>query len=169
MSSGATTTSVTMIDSRCAHRVVATAVDLAEADGGSAVAAAVADPHGHVVAFLRGDGCPLRATRLAAMKAYTAARFATSTAALGERLAASGRPLGEYGDRRFTALAGGVPIGGPSGHVVGAVGVSGRAPDDDDRLARAALETLRLVPLTTPEEGVADGAVARASGQAPAR
>jgi hypothetical protein len=31
VSSGATTTSVTMIDSRCAHRVVATAVELAEA------------------------------------------------------------------------------------------------------------------------------------------
>lgn len=124
---------------RQAMLVVDAVVGLARADGGSGVAAAVVDGCGHLVAFLRSDGAPLRASRIAIMKAYTASRFHCATAQLSERLARSGRPLAEYGDRRFTALAGGVPITAPTGGILGAVGVSGRTPEADHDLALAAL------------------------------
>ncbi len=132
------------IGAQRACQLAATVLDLADADGGGGVAAAVADPHGHLVAFLRGGGAPLRASRIAIMKAYTAARFTESTDALARRLEASGRSLCEYGDRRFTALAGGVPVEAPSGRILGALGVSGRSPSDDDGLARCALDALGL-------------------------
>jgi len=125
-----------------AARLALTVMELAHRDSGTGVAIAVVDPCGHALAFLRGDGAPLRASRIAMMKAYTASRFGCSTAALPERLALAGRPLAEYGDPRFTALAGGIPVSAPSGRLIGAVGVSGRSPEEDHELAEAAVAML---------------------------
>lgn len=130
---------VPVIRSSDALGLVHAAVDLAEADGGGAVAAGVVDGTGELVAFLRSDGAPLRAVRIAVMKAYTAARFGRDTAAVARTLQASGRALAEYGDRRFTALAGGVPLVDDRGRTAGGLGVSGRAPEDDHELAVAAV------------------------------
>lgn len=115
--------------------LVRAAVDLADADDGGGVAVGVVDGTGELVAFLRSDGAPLRAIRIAMMKAYTAARFGRETAAVAEALQVSGRALGEYGDRRFTALSGGVPLVDERGRVAGGLGVSGRAPEEDHALA----------------------------------
>ncbi len=134
------------LPSGLAGQLVASAVHRAATDGRGPVAAAVTDSCGHVLAFLRGDQAPLRASRLATMKAYTASRFGQATADVARQVAASGRTLSEYGDRRFTGLAGGVPIMGASGVLIGALGVSGRAPADDDVLARTVLATAGLGP-----------------------
>lgn len=119
--------------------LVRAAVDLAGADGGGGVAAGVVDGAGELVAFLRSDGAPLRAVRIAVMKAYTAARFGRDTAAVARTLQASGRALAEYGDPNFTALPGGVPLVNGGGRTVGGLGVSGRTPEDDHELAVTAV------------------------------
>ncbi len=122
-----------------ALRLVSTAVTLADADDGRGVAAGVVDGTGELVAFLRSESAPLRAVRIAVMKAYTAARFGRETAAVAKTLQESGRTLAEYGDRSFTALPGGVPLTDGRGRVVGGLGVSGRAPEEDHALAVAVL------------------------------
>ena len=117
--------------------LVHAAVERAEGDGGGGVAVGVVDDRGELVAFLRSDRAPLRAVRIAVMKAYTAARFGRDTAAVAQTLQASGRVLADYGDRRFTALPGGVPVVDNRGRIVGGLGISGRAPEEDHDLAVA--------------------------------
>lgn len=123
--------------------LVQAALGLAETDGGGAVAVGVVDGTGELVAFVRDDGAPLRAVRIAVMKACTAARFGRDTAAVADSLRRSGRTLADYGDRRFTALAGGVPLVDDRGRTAGGLGVSGRAPEEDHDLAVAALAGFR--------------------------
>ncbi|MDA8147491.1 MAG: heme-binding protein [Actinomycetota bacterium] len=117
------------------------ALGLAGRDGGTGVAASVVDATGELVAFLRADDAPLRAIRLAIMKAYTAARFGRATAALAGMLEESGRSLAEYGDSRFTGLAGGVPLV-VAGGTVGGLGISGRRPSEDHALACATVRRI---------------------------
>jgi len=121
------------------------ALGLAVRDGGAGVAVGVVDDTGELVAFLRADDAPLRAIRLAIMKAYTAARFGRATVALAGMLEESGRTLAEYGDSRFTALAGGVPLV-VDGGTVGGLGISGRKPSEDHALACATVRSVH-VPL----------------------
>ena len=63
------------------------------------------------------------------------------TLAFAERDKGWGRELATYGDARFTYLQGGLVIraGGEgviSQALLGGIGVSGRMPDEDERLAR---------------------------------
>ena len=71
----------------------------------------------------------------AADRAYTAAGFALSTSQLNER---SLERASDTLDRaRLTAGPGGIPIGRP--YVVGAIGVAGGTPDQDEQCCRAAV------------------------------
>lgn len=128
-----------------ALHLIRDALARSRADQGPAVSVAVADPTGELLAFARADGAPLRSVRIAIMKAYTSARFERSTQAVQETLAASGRPLSDYGDPLFSALAGGVPIV-DGARVVGAVGVSGRSPQEDHVLAAAVATAASCAP-----------------------
>lgn len=125
------------LSSKEAARLVLDAWDVASADGGGGVAAAVVDGAGDLLAFVRSDDAPLRAIRLAIMKAYTAARFGKDTMTVRALLEGSGRPLAEYGDSKFTTLSGGVAIIDGTGRVTGGFGVSGREPEQDHGLAAA--------------------------------
>ena len=49
---------------------------------------AVADSHGELIAFARMDGAPISSIRIAANKAWTAARERKSTQDIGEKVAA---------------------------------------------------------------------------------
>jgi glc operon protein GlcG len=107
--------------------------ELDERAAGAAVA--VVDPHGELIALLRTDGCPLASVNNAIHKAFTAARERVESAVIGERSRAEGFPMTNFGDLRYTAWGGGVPVI-HSGEVVGAVGVSGLAEQEDIELAR---------------------------------
>jgi glc operon protein GlcG len=102
---------------------------------GAGAAVAVTDPHGELVALLRTDGCPLASINNAIHKAFTAAREGVESAVVGERSRAEGFPMTNFGDLRYTAWGGGVPIV-HDGRVVGAVGVSGLPEAEDIELAR---------------------------------
>src|SRR3954471_7127351 len=84
----------------------------------------VADSHGELLAFLRTDGCPLPSIMIAMNKAYTAAREKRPSKSVGQSSKEEGFPMTNFGDLRYTAWGGGVPIK-HNGLVIGAVGVSG--------------------------------------------
>src|SRR5258707_11552106 len=88
------------------------------------VVVAVADPHGELIAFARMDGAPISSIRIAANKAWTAAR--------GEKVRhpEKGHDIAYYGDHRFVGWGGGIPIW-KDGAVAGAVAVSGLSSRED--------------------------------------
>lgn len=116
-----------------ALRVVDTIRAEVEAQGKGA-AIAVADSQGELLAFLRTDGCKLPSIQIAINKAYTAAREQKPSRAVGDSLRAAQQPMTNFGDLRYTAWGGGVPIL-HEGVVVGAVGVSGLPEEEDMVLA----------------------------------
>ena len=107
--------------------------ELIATNAGAAVA--VVDPHGELVGFARTDGCPLASINIAINKAFTAAREGVPSREIGERSRTEGFPMTNFGDLRYTAWGGGVPLL-VAGEVVGAVGVSGLPEEVDMELAR---------------------------------
>ena len=98
------------------------------------VAIAVVDESGHLVICERMDGALWVTPEIARAKANAAAGFRATTLDLEElfskrRLFADN--VATLGDYRFVFGKGGVPIV-ESGHVVGAVGVSGAVPAEND-------------------------------------
>ncbi len=98
-------------------------------------AVAVVDAQGELIAFLRTDGCRLPSINIAINKAFTAARECRETRAIGESSRSVGFPMTNYGDLRYVAWGGGVPVK-YQGQVVGAIGVSGLPEEEDMVLAR---------------------------------
>lgn len=108
---------------------------------GKGAAVAVADAHGELIAFLRTDGCKLPSINIAIHKAFTAARERRESKAVGQSSREEGFPMTNFGDLRYTAWGGGVPVV-YQGQVVGAIGVSGLPEDEDIVLARLGAEAL---------------------------
>jgi glc operon protein GlcG len=106
------------------------------AESGRAGVIAVADPAGELIAFARMDGAPVSSIRIAANKAYSAARERKSTEEIGQkaRHPEKGFEIAYFGDERFVGWGGGVPVW-RDGEVVGAVAVSGLPQAEDIRLA----------------------------------
>ncbi len=104
---------------------------------GQAISVAVCDVHGELIAFLRLDGCKLPSIQIAINKAFTAARERKESGAIGESVRRTPFPMTNYGDLRYTAWGGGVPVLA-DGRVVGGVGVSGLDEKTDAELAAVA-------------------------------
>jgi glc operon protein GlcG len=104
---------------------------------------AVADAHGELLAFARMDGAPLSSIRVAANKAWTAARERKPTKEIGEKIRhpEKGFDIAFYGDPKFVGWGGGLPIW-RDGQVVGAIGVSGLSSAEDIALATVGLDLL---------------------------
>ena len=118
-----------------AQKIVAAIVERALQMKKAAVIA-VADSHGELIAFARMDGAPVSSVRIAANKAWTAARERKPTKEIGEkaRHPEKGFDIAYYGDPRFVGWGGGLPVW-RGGEVVGAVAVSGLSSDEDIELA----------------------------------
>jgi glc operon protein GlcG len=113
----------------CLTRGLAKARDL-----GFQVAIAVVDEAGHLVACERMDGALWVTPEIARAKANAAAAFRASTHDLEERFTKRmlfADNVASLGDYRFVFGKGGVPLV-EDGRVVGAVGVSGAVPADND-------------------------------------
>lgn len=122
-----------------ALRILA-AVRQAAAAESLAVAAAVCDPGGHVIASARMDGAALGAMKLAVDKAYTAVLWQTPT---GEFMASTQPGGDDWGfnvttDGRIVVYAGGLPVFS-DGELCGALGVSGGTGAQDEACAQQAL------------------------------
>jgi glc operon protein GlcG len=101
-----------------------------------AAVVAVADSHGELIAFARMDAAPVSSIRIAANKAWTAARERKPTKEIGEkaRHTEKGFDIAYFGDPKFVGWGGGVPVWA-DGEVVGAVAVSGLPSEEDIQLA----------------------------------
>ncbi len=99
------------------------------------VSVVVVDQRGEPVATSPATSNEPGKAQIAANRAYTAVGFALSTSQLNER---SFERAPESLDRtRLVAGPGGIPIGRP--YVVGAIGVAGGTPEQDEQCCRAAV------------------------------
>ena len=135
---------VPALDYQDAKRIVDAIVEKALQLQKAAVIA-VADAHGELIAFARMDGAPLASIRVAANKAYTAARERKPTKDIGDKMRdpVKGFDIAFYGDSRFVGWGGGIPIR-KNGEVVGAIGVSGLSSAEDIALATVGLELITV-------------------------
>lgn len=115
-----------------AHMIDTIRTELEKQGKGAAIA--VVDSQGELLAFLRTDGCKLPSITIAINKAFTAAREQHPSKAIGNSSREKQWPMTNFGDPRYTAWGGGVPIV-YQGQVVGAVGVSGLPEEEDMVLA----------------------------------
>ena len=102
---------------------------------------AILDPGGHLVFLAREDGASILRPRIATGKAFTALALGGSSRQVDEIAAA--RPafvasLAHLADQGIVPAAGGVLIAA-EGRTIGAVGVSGDTPDNDEACALAGL------------------------------
>ncbi len=104
------------------------------------VAVAIVDNHGFLVYFERLDDTQTASVHIAPEKARTAAMFRRPSSAFDE-VVAKGR-VNVLGMPGVVPVAGGVPIMF-DGKVIGAIGVSGVASDQDEQICRAGLAALK--------------------------
>ena len=117
------------------------------------IAVMVVDDRGDLIYGAKMDGSYPLYTHMAMNKAYTAARMLRDTLAFSQRQREFNREIGTWGDGKVTDIQGGVCIikpgagyipGGPSGTVVGGIGVSGCLANEDEQLAQVGLKALNL-------------------------
>ncbi|MFE5910471.1 heme-binding protein [Streptomyces wedmorensis] len=136
------TTTLTPLTTADAETLISAARNAAEA-AGVTVSVTVLDAGGHLLAFRRDDRAVLISGETSTRKAYTALQLDAPTADLVDLVKPDGpfHTLTTALDRPLLFIAGGVPVH-RDGRLVGAIGVGGGAPDQDDSFARAALAEL---------------------------
>ncbi|KOG27914.1 MULTISPECIES: GlcG/HbpS family heme-binding protein [Streptomyces] len=136
------TTTLTPLTTADAETLISAARNAAEA-AGVTVSVTVLDAGGHLLAFRRDDRAVLISGETSTRKAYTALQLDAPTTDLVDLVKPDGpfHTLTTALDRPLLFIAGGVPVH-RDGRLVGAIGVGGGAPDQDDSFARAALAEL---------------------------
>ena len=125
-----------------AERIVAAAKKKA-ADIKTLMNIAVVDAGGTLKAFARMDGAWLGSADISQRKARTARLFDMNTGEIG-KLSQPGGPLFgiEHSNSGLITFPGGVPLKNKKGEVVGAIGVSGSAVENDHAVASAGAAAL---------------------------
>jgi uncharacterized protein GlcG (DUF336 family) len=109
------------------------------------VAIAIVDDAGNLLSYARMDGCRTNPQTFAIRKAYTAALSGQDSGAYAERLKSQGRSVTDMGNPNLVAAQGAVVVLHPQTKaVLGGIGVSGLAAQEDEDLARLGLQTLGL-------------------------
>jgi glc operon protein GlcG len=106
------------------------------------MAIAVVDVAGDLVYFEKMDGTQVASVNIAQDKARSAVRFKRPTKAMQDVLAQGGAGV------RFLALQGAIPVEGGlpivmDGKIVGAIGASGGASDQDGLTAKAGADSVK--------------------------
>lgn len=128
-----------------AKMMMATAIGKAR-DAGVAVSVAIADAGGHLILLERMDGGRFHSVHSATTKAVSAAsnkRPTSPRGAQGQALDVA-HALGlalAAGPERWTAMEGGCPVI-VDGECIGGIGVAGGDWATDERIARAAVESI---------------------------
>jgi glc operon protein GlcG len=107
----------------------------------------VVDAGANKIVFERMDGAPLGSSQIAQMKAQSSAWFPVPTRemqalAYGKDLKGRSIP-GMVLMPGLMAMPGGLPIATADGAHVGAIGVSGGTPDEDEACAQAGLDAVQ--------------------------
>jgi uncharacterized protein GlcG (DUF336 family) len=131
-----------MLTSHQARTIIAAAEARASAMG-VAVNIALLDAGAHLKAFSRMDGAVLGSIDVAMKKAATAALFQTSSESVWDycKPGAPAHAL-EHTNGGLAPFAGGLPLRGARGELLGAVGVSGGTVPQDLEIAEAAATAL---------------------------
>lgn len=106
------------------------------------MAVAIVDTGGHLVYFEKMDGTQTGSVDLAIEKACTAALFRRPTKVFEDAVAAGGVGL------RFLRLTGAIPVDGGfpiivDGKLIGGIGISGGAGEQDGQVAKAGAESVK--------------------------
>jgi uncharacterized protein GlcG (DUF336 family) len=109
------------------------------------IAISVADRNGKMIAFARMDRCAPLPQKIAIAKAYTSAIMGDDTGAVAERMQQANRKNFDLGDAKLIFLQGGVVIRHSNGVILGGIGVSGLAADEDEELARVGLNSIQIL------------------------
>jgi glc operon protein GlcG len=120
---------------KTAHVLVEKAFAIAAAEYGKPISAAICDQYGFLVAFGKMDDAPVRGIAISQGKAYTAARMQVNTDAFLARLHRENIPAIAFCDDKLTGMAGGSVIKNAAGKIIGAAGVSGLKPEEDQIIA----------------------------------
>ncbi len=109
------------------------------------LAIAIVDDQGSLLSYARMDHCRVIPQRMAIRKAYTCAVTGQDSNAYADRLKSQGRSVAEMGDPQLAAVQGGVVVlDSATGAILGGIGVSGLAAEEDEDLARVGLQALGL-------------------------
>ena len=107
---------------------------------------AVVDRGGNLVAFAREDGAWVGSVDVSVKKAKTATFFDMETQEIGKLSQPGGSLYNiEHSNGGLITFPGGVPLTAPDGTILGGVGVSGSSVEEDQVVARAALEGFKRV------------------------
>ena len=122
-----------------AAKVISSAAEAEAENNGWAVAIAVTDDRGELIHFIRKDNTTNAAVGIAQKKAFHAANYRRNTL-FHEKLLAEGKE-----NIAVLSLPNSMPVEGGmqliyEGNVIGAIGVSGLASDDDGRVAQRGCE-----------------------------
>lgn len=126
-----------VLDADHARRLLDGALEAARGEG-LAMSIAVVDEGGYPLALQRMDGAGLMTAKVAIEKARTAALIRAPSGRLADRLAAEPALL-RLTD--YMPMAGGLPVT-IEGQCVGAIGVSGGTPAQDEQIGSAGLTVL---------------------------
>ena len=127
-----------MVSLSHAEIIVSNALNKARSDGFPPMTVAVLDAHGCLVSFRREDGSSLLRESIAQGKAWGALGMGTGSRGLAARAAkfpAFFVSLSDMSGGRIVPVPGGVLIRNDDGGIIGAVGVSGSVPDQDEACA----------------------------------
>ena len=109
------------------------------------LAIAIVDDVGDLISYTRMDRCRKIPQRMAIRKAYTCALSGQDSKDYAARLKEQGRTVAEMGDPMLAAVQGGVVVLHPqTGAILGGIGVSGLAAQEDEDIANMGLKALGL-------------------------
>ena len=121
----------------------ALAAGIAEARKNSwPMAVAVVDNHGMLVAFEKLDNTQTASVQVAIDKAVSAAMYRRSTKVFEDGVAGGGAGLRALNLRGASTVEGGLPVV-VDGKILGGIGVSGMAPNQDGVVAKAGADALK--------------------------
>ncbi len=104
---------------------------------------AIVDGGANLVAFGRMDGAWLGSLDISIKKAKTARFFDMNTGILGELSQPGGSLYNiEHSNKGLITFPGGIPIKNAQGEIIGAIGVSGSAVENDHAVAEAGAAAL---------------------------
>ncbi|CNE75276.1 GlcG/HbpS family heme-binding protein [Yersinia frederiksenii] len=119
-----------------AQQAVSHALNLAKNDyNHRPLSVAVCDQQGFLLAFARMDGAKLLTIELTQRKAYTSCQLGATTDTFLQRLQNEQLDISYFGDARFTALPGGIPLLNANKQCIGAIAVGGLSAKEDHEAA----------------------------------
>jgi len=121
---------------------VAAAADAEARKNGWPMAIAIVDNAGQLVYFQRGDNTQTASTQIAQDKAVSSAMFRRPTKVMQDAVAGGGAGIRFLNLRGASTVEGGLPIL-VDGKIIGGIGVSGMASDQDGVCAKAGVDALK--------------------------